>query len=114
MKTSSSIAKHQSSSPEAECEQDALRVQEMPRGRARTSAPGLPPRQELEPSPGREHLIVAVLRLLSPNVRERFCYVALVAALLAFGMAMLLAPTVTLAGASAAGMVRLLVKKLGG
>jgi hypothetical protein len=53
----------------------------------------------------RESLVVAVLKLLSPRVRERFCYVALAVgfAVFALGLCFAPGPTITCVGAAVAG-----------
>lgn len=64
-------------------------------------------------SAGNEHFVVAVIRLLPDEVRERFCYVCLAAALIALGMGLYLVPQATVAGGSGVALVSLVKRMFG-
>lgn len=112
MKTRSSTGMSPTSLPEAEHGKGLLRAQKGLRCQARTSGHRHDEDVVLLPKPAREHLLVEVLRLLSPRVRERFCYVGMAMALAVFGLSIYFAPHVAVAGSSVVAMAGVVARAL--
>lgn len=106
MNTRSSRGKLGTTPSEEDGETGATSTQVAPQRRRSASAnlTRLPVQAAQQPGQ-HEHVVVGVLRLLPPKVRERFCYVCLGAALIALVVGLYLVPPATVAGG--AGVVAL-------
>ncbi|OWQ46620.1 hypothetical protein CDL60_14260 [Roseateles noduli] len=91
-----------------------MSAQGAPQGR-RAAAPTLSHQQAqaAQQFAPHEHVVLGVLRLLPPKVRERFCYVCLAAALIALGLGLYLVPQATVAGGSGVALVAWLKRLFG-